>query len=120
MHSDQIISLMCTYSGCSAVYGIGVHLLQSEDPENMPKISKINPKDNHFSFQCESMATVGEKLEEMQIEYVQTRIEEDGMEVDQLFFQDPDGMMIEICNCNNLPVTPLAHDVMLSCSFNNK
>ncbi|KAG5242128.1 Metallothiol transferase [Salix suchowensis] len=88
---------------------IGVHLLQSEDPENMPKITKINPKDNHFSFQCESMATVGEKLEEMQIEYV-----------DQLFFQDPDGMMIEICNCDNLPVTPLAHDVMLSCSFNNK
>uniref|UniRef100_A0A6N2MMH4 VOC domain-containing protein n=1 Tax=Salix viminalis TaxID=40686 RepID=A0A6N2MMH4_SALVM len=101
-------------------YGIGVHLLQSEDPENMPKITKINPKDNHFSFQCESMATVGKKLEEMQIEYVKTRIEEDGMEVDQLFFQDPDGMMIEVCNCDNLPVTPLAHDVMLSCSFNNK
>ncbi|KAJ6677648.1 hypothetical protein OIU85_008244 [Salix viminalis] len=59
-------------------YGIGVHLLQSEDPENMPKITKINPKDNHFSFQCESMATVGKKLEEMQIEYVKTRIEEDG------------------------------------------
>lgn len=32
-------------------YGIGIHLLQSGDPENMPKISPINPKDNHISFQ---------------------------------------------------------------------
>ncbi|CAL5321810.1 unnamed protein product [Camellia sinensis] len=32
-------------------YGIGIHLLQSEDPENMPKICHINPKDNHVSFQ---------------------------------------------------------------------
>ncbi|CAL5367788.1 unnamed protein product [Camellia sinensis] len=32
-------------------YGIGIHLLQSEDPENMPKICHINPKDNHISFQ---------------------------------------------------------------------
>ena len=32
-------------------YGIGIHLLQSEDPENMPKKGEINPKDNHISFQ---------------------------------------------------------------------
>lgn len=32
-------------------YGIGIHLLQSEDPNNMPKINIINPKDNHISFQ---------------------------------------------------------------------
>ncbi|CAL5412353.1 unnamed protein product [Camellia sinensis] len=32
-------------------YGIGIHLLQSEDPKNMPKICQINPKDNHISFQ---------------------------------------------------------------------
>ncbi|CAL1377480.1 unnamed protein product [Linum trigynum] len=43
-------------------YGIGIHLLQSEDPESMPKISEINPKDNHISFQCESMAMVEKKL----------------------------------------------------------
>ena len=31
---------------------MGIHLLQSEDPDNMPKISQqINPKDNHISFQ---------------------------------------------------------------------
>jgi hypothetical protein len=32
-------------------YGVGIHLIKSEDPDNMPKISHINPKDNHISFQ---------------------------------------------------------------------
>lgn len=32
-------------------YGIGIHLLQAEEPENLPKKSEINPKDNHISFQ---------------------------------------------------------------------
>lgn len=32
-------------------YGIGIHLLQSEDPESMTKKTEINPKDNHISFQ---------------------------------------------------------------------
>ncbi|KAL6297434.1 hypothetical protein ACE6H2_005576 [Prunus campanulata] len=33
-------------------YGVGIHLLQSEDPDKMPKkITQINPKDNHISFQ---------------------------------------------------------------------
>ncbi|CAI0422033.1 unnamed protein product [Linum tenue] len=43
-------------------YGIRIHLLQSENPESMPKISEINPKDNHISFQCESMTMVEKKL----------------------------------------------------------
>jgi catechol 2,3-dioxygenase-like lactoylglutathione lyase family enzyme len=33
-------------------YGIGVHLLQSEDPGSLPENKgEINPKDNHISFQ---------------------------------------------------------------------
>ncbi|XAR53270.1 hypothetical protein NMG60_11021751 [Bertholletia excelsa] len=97
-------------------YGIGIHLLQSEDPDNMPKINEINPKDNHISFQCESMVTVEKKLKEMEIEYLKSRVEEGGIYVDQLFFHDPDGLMIEICNCDNLPVVPLADDTVRSCS----
>ncbi|KAF5741979.1 hypothetical protein HS088_TW09G00018 [Tripterygium wilfordii] len=89
-------------------YGIGIHLLQSEDPESMPNITQINPKDNHISFQCESMSTVERKLNEMKVEYAKSRVEEGGVYVDQLFFHDPDGCMIEICNCDNLPVIPLA------------
>ncbi|KAF8389095.1 hypothetical protein HHK36_025780 [Tetracentron sinense] len=99
-------------------YGIGIHLLQSEDPENMLKKNEINPKDNHISFQCESMVAVGRKLKEMDIEYVQQRVEDSGgVSVDQLFFHDPDGFMIEICNCDNLPVIPLVGEAVRSCSL---
>ncbi|KAL1809703.1 hypothetical protein DCAR_0729306 [Daucus carota subsp. sativus] len=97
-------------------YGIGIHLLQSEDPENMPKKGEINPKDNHISFQCESMGAVEKKLKEMGIDYVRQRVEEGGIYVDQLFFHDPDGFMVEICNCDNLPVVPIAGEMARSCS----
>ncbi|XP_068648627.1 glyoxylase I 4-like [Aristolochia californica] len=100
-------------------YGIGIHLLQSEDPETMPKKSQINPKDNHISFQCESMAAVGRKLSEMRIPNVQRRVEEGGIYVDQLFFHDPDGFMIEICNCDNLPVVPLVGESLRACARPN-
>ncbi|KAF8026752.1 hypothetical protein BT93_F3335 [Corymbia citriodora subsp. variegata] len=97
-------------------FGVGIHLLQSEDPENMPKKTEINPKDNHISFQCESMGAVEKKLKEMEIDYVRAKVEEGGIEVDQLFFHDPDGFMIEICNCDSLPVIPLAGEVARACS----
>ncbi|KAE8723893.1 hypothetical protein F3Y22_tig00011602pilonHSYRG00003 [Hibiscus syriacus] len=87
-------------------YGIGIHLLESE---SVPaKKEKINPKDNHISFQCSDMKQVVRKLEEMGIEYVTAVVEEGGIQVDQLFFHDPDGYMVEICNCQNLPVLPLS------------
>lgn len=88
-------------------YGIGIHLLQAEEPEKMKKKAEINPKDNHISFQCESMAMVEKKLKELGIDYITRRVEEGGVYVDQMFFHDPDGFMIEICNCDNLPVVPL-------------
>ncbi|CAO2193879.1 unnamed protein product [Urochloa humidicola] len=89
-------------------YGIGIHLLQAEDPESMPtKKTEINPKDNHISFQCESLEAVQRRLKELSIRYVQRRVEEGGIFVDQLFFHDPDGFMIEVCTCDKLPVVPL-------------
>ncbi|KAK4252886.1 hypothetical protein QN277_011022 [Acacia crassicarpa] len=97
-------------------YGIGIHLLQAEDPENLPKKTEINPKDNHISFQCESMGAVEKKLKEMEIQYVRSMVEENGIQVDQLFFHDPDGFMIEICNCDSLPVIPLGGEMIRSCS----
>lgn len=97
-------------------YGIGIHLLQSDNPEGMPEKKKINPKDNHISFQCESMNMVERKLREMEIDYIKTKVEEGGIYVDQLFFHDPDGFMIEICNCDNLPVIPLIGEPVSCCS----
>lgn len=97
-------------------YGIGIHLLQAPEPEKLPKKTEINPKDNHISFQCESMGAVEKKLKEMGIKSVRARVEEGGIYVDQLFFHDPDGFMIEICNCDNLPVVPLTGEMVRSCS----
>ncbi|XP_031280952.1 uncharacterized protein LOC116141730 [Pistacia vera] len=97
-------------------YGIGIHLLQSEDPEILPKKSEINPKDNHISFQCESMGAVEMKLKEMGIKYLRSMVQEGGIDVEQMFFHDPDGFMIEICDCDNLPVIPLVGEMARSCS----
>ncbi|XP_030518906.1 glyoxylase I 4-like [Rhodamnia argentea] len=87
-------------------YGIGIHLLEADDVQT--KKGAINPKDNHISFQCSDMKLVMKKLEAMNMEYVTAVVEEGGVKVDQLFFHDPDGYMIEICNCDNLPVLPLS------------
>ncbi|XP_058098739.1 glyoxylase I 4-like [Magnolia sinica] len=90
-------------------YGIGIHLLESNKMEDIAQQQQvINPKDNHISFQCSDMGLVKRNLEEMGIKYVTAVVEEGGIKVDQLFFHDPDGYMIEICNCDNLPVLPLS------------
>ena len=60
------------------------------------------------TLQCESMVAVERRLKELGITYIQRCVEEGGIYVDQIFFHDPDGFMIEICNCDNLPVVPLA------------
>jgi len=69
-----------------------------------------------MEMQCESMGVVEKKLEEMGIDYVRALVEEGGIQVDQLFFHDPDGFMIEICNCDSLPVVPLVGEMARSCS----
>ena len=66
--------------------------------------------------QCESMGAVEKNLKELGIKSVRARVEEGGIYVDQLFFHDPDGFMIEICNCDNLPVIPLTGEMVRSCS----
>ncbi|KAL5985858.1 hypothetical protein ACLOJK_027847 [Asimina triloba] len=58
--------------------------------------------------QCSEMGTMKGKLEEMGVKYVTAVVEEGVIKVDQIFFHDPDGHMIEICNCENLPVLPLS------------
>ncbi|KAL0415331.1 UNVERIFIED_CONTAM: hypothetical protein Slati_3365000 [Sesamum latifolium] len=58
----------------------------------------------------------GEEADGDGIDWVRQRVEEGGVYVDQLFFHDPDGFMIEICNCDNIPVIPLAGEMVRSCS----
>ncbi|KAF3646671.1 putative serine/threonine-protein kinase abkC-like [Capsicum annuum] len=92
-------------------YGVGIHLLENKVMEDYDAINEprpINPKDNHISFQCSDIVLVKRKLEEMGMRYVTAVVEEDGIKVDQVFFHDPDGYMIEICNCDNLPILPIS------------
>ncbi|KAK9069626.1 hypothetical protein SSX86_011530 [Deinandra increscens subsp. villosa] len=86
-------------------HGIGIHLLEMDTTPT--KKSVINPKDNHISFQCTNMDLIFKKLEKLGIKYVTAVVKEGGIEVNQLFFHDPDGYMIEICNCHVLPVLPI-------------
>lgn len=62
------------------------------------------------------MVAVERKLREMGIVYEKRRVEEGGIYVDQMFFHDPDGFMIEICNCDNLPLIPLSADYPRVCA----
>ncbi|GER39858.1 lactoylglutathione lyase / glyoxalase I family protein [Striga asiatica] len=90
-------------------HGIGIHLLQSDNANMVSKAGKkINPKDNHISFECSDMGVIMSQLEEMNVEYVKGVVREGGIIVDQIFFHDPDGYMIEICNCHNLPLLPIS------------
>nr|XP_043621833.1 metallothiol transferase FosB-like [Erigeron canadensis] len=93
-------------------HGIGIHLLEMDTTPT--KKTVINPKDNHISFQCSDMDLIVKKLEELDIKYVTALVKEGGVEVNQLFFHDPDGYMIEICNCHVLPVLPIT-----SCPLKN-
>jgi hypothetical protein len=121
---------------------VGIHLLQCQSLDDLPKKTEINPRDNHISFQvnfkvptsplrdyyyslqdvlhvivvliivvfplqCPDMFLVEKRLQEMDIKYKKRVVEDGGLYVDQLFFHDPDGYMIEICNCENLPVIPV-------------
>ncbi|KAL0456149.1 UNVERIFIED_CONTAM: hypothetical protein Slati_0954100 [Sesamum latifolium] len=89
-------------------YGVGIHLVQCKDEEKLPRDKDcLDPMDNHISFQCESMEEMEEKLKDMDVKYMKRTVgEEEGAAIDQLFFNDPDGFMVEICNCENLKLVP--------------
>ncbi|GJP48470.1 hypothetical protein CLOM_g7748 [Closterium sp. NIES-68] len=94
-------------------HGIGIHLLGQSDDPLAPQLrvpEEINPKSDHFSFQCDDIEEVERGLQERDISYLRQCVEEAGIMVEQLFFHDPDGHMIEVCNCDLLPVVPLSPD----------
>lgn len=92
-------------------YGISIHLLQAENEEldALPPADKeINSRDDHLSFQSEcGVVGVEELLKEHGIKHSRTTLDENGVKIEQVFFHDPDGFMIEICTCENFPVKPL-------------
>ncbi|XP_022774006.1 uncharacterized protein LOC111316252 [Durio zibethinus] len=92
-------------------YGIGIHLIENPSIDEFDTIVEprpINPKDNHISFQCTDVGLVKRRLQNMGLKYVTAVVEDEGNRVDQVFFHDPDGYMIELCNCENIPILPLS------------
>ncbi|WMV10702.1 hypothetical protein MTR67_004087 [Solanum verrucosum] len=91
-------------------YGVGVHLVRAKDNEDdkLPNhTDNLDPMDNHISFQSEDMEGMVQRLEQFKIKYLKRTVgEEEGAAIDQLFFKDPDGFMIEICNCENVKLVP--------------
>ncbi|KAF8011067.1 hypothetical protein BT93_J1627 [Corymbia citriodora subsp. variegata] len=115
------VSLMCRSVWDSVRlynYGIGIHLIENpsiEENDTIDEPRPINPKDNHISFQCTDVGLVKRRLREMGMRYVTAVVEEAGVMVDQVFFHDPDGYMVEICNCDKIPILPIS-----SCAFKPK
>ncbi|KAG5627580.1 hypothetical protein H5410_012798 [Solanum commersonii] len=76
-------------------YGVGIHLVHAKDNEDdkLPNhTDNLDPMDNHISFQSKDMVGMVQRLEQFKIKYLKRT--------------DPDGFMIEICNCENVKLVP--------------
>ncbi|PRW57501.1 metallothiol transferase [Chlorella sorokiniana] len=94
-----------TFEGCWLWrYGLGLHLIKGTP---VPRSSVIDPKTDHLSFQADSLDGVQAALRSRGIPFVRQEVVEGGMLVEQLFFHDPDNNMIEVCNCDCIPIVPL-------------
>ncbi|GBG61857.1 hypothetical protein CBR_g23810 [Chara braunii] len=87
--------------------GIGIHLLFQEGVWRPKKCGIINPKEDHISFQCDDVRAMEQRLQELGVRYVKQIVRDGDIFVEQLFFHDPDGHMVEICNCEAFPIVPL-------------
>ena len=78
---------------------------------------------NSFMLQCEDMEALEQRLKQFNVEYTKRTIDDDknGTKIDQLFFCDPDGYMIEMCNCENLKLVPAGSlgNIKLPCDRHN-
>ena len=76
-----------------------------------------------FMLQCEDMEALEQRLKQFNVKYTKRTIDDDknGTKIDQLFFCDPDGYMIEMCNCENLKLVPAGSlgNIKLPCDRHN-
>eukprot|EP00243_Klebsormidium_subtile_P003761 TRINITY_DN17354_c0_g1_i1.p1 TRINITY_DN17354_c0_g1~~TRINITY_DN17354_c0_g1_i1.p1 ORF type:complete len:223 (-),score=22.64 TRINITY_DN17354_c0_g1_i1:625-1293(-) len=98
-------------------YGIGLHLLKEETEKGVAllegnRCKAIDPRADHISFQADNTGVVEQRLREFGVEYKKQAVIEGNIRVQQIFFHDPDGHMIEICDCEALPIIPLSGDCL--------
>lgn len=94
-------------------HGLGIHLIEGLPP---PRSDEIRVKDDHISFVAEDLDAVARQIEALGLPYKRYCVEENGVKVQQLFIHDPDRNMIEVCECDRLPVIPLAAASSASCA----
>eukprot|EP00798_Chlamydomonas_sp_ICE-L_P016653 gene16653-22904_t len=82
-------------------YNLGIHLIKGEPRTRQ---GPIDPRSDHLSFQSDSLDEVEGRLRSAGIPFVRQTVFEDGLQVQQIFFHDPDGAMLEVCNCDVLPI----------------
>lgn len=85
--------------------GIAIHLISGSPPL---KPRPINPQDVHISFLSPDLDAVEAHLSKHHVPTVRATVFEAGTRVTQVFCHDPDHNMLEFCNCNCLPITPLS------------
>ncbi|XP_073310018.1 glyoxylase I 4-like [Primulina huaijiensis] len=63
---------------------------------------------NHVSFVCESVKKSVEFYQQVLGFVLIKRSSSFDFEGAWIFFHDPDGYMVEICNCQNIPILPIS------------
>ena len=85
--------------------GLAIHLIEGTP---VARSSLVDPLSDHISFIAdEPLEEITTRLSSLGIDYKEQVIFEGGVILNQVFFHDPDRNMIEICNCDTLPIRPL-------------
>jgi catechol 2,3-dioxygenase-like lactoylglutathione lyase family enzyme len=75
------------------LFGAGIQMHLIEEPFAPPP-EQINSRENHIAFAVEDVEGAAEWLEHHQVAYQRRIVPERG--VNQIFFRDPDGWLIEL------------------------
>jgi catechol 2,3-dioxygenase-like lactoylglutathione lyase family enzyme len=75
------------------LFGAGIQMHLIEEPFTPPP-EQINSRENHIAFAVDDVEGAAEWLEHHQIAYQRRIVPERG--VNQIFFRDPDGWLIEM------------------------
>ena len=102
------------FEGCWLIRGmLAMHLIEGKPTRR--RRDRIDPKSDHISFVSSvPLSRIEDMLRSMDIPFVkeETREGKDTV-LQQIFFTDPDGLTVEVCNCDCLPVCLLdqsSHD----------
>ena len=74
------------------VAGLQFHLIEDLETEGSPPA--INTRESHIAFRVQDLDAMEQRLRDHGILYKRSGIED--RKIDQIFFRDPDGWMIEI------------------------